>query len=432
MEHKSDMFHEVNDMRKSRLFVIFSFVFVFSLSLLDISWAGLKLTPSIGIREEYNDNIFLTPSHEEEDFITSINPAVYTTFDTKWLTLSLDYGLNFRFYAHHSELNETSLDKAQRAKLETTFSLFKNIFFVKVSDEYQRVGIDERRQVALDNLVANMTDSNRFSLNPYIGYPLTATLNAKVGYIYENIWYKAKEGDDAENHSYNVNLLKQLSPEISLSLSYNYLLHRPKKTDQYDEQNAVLGMGYQVGPRLSLNGQIGQTWFDYENREDSNYTIWTVGGRYLLTTVLSLSADYSQSFSESVNVGTYKSRTVSGTMSYAGKIPSRLSAYRTMNTFTAIQREDRSNGVIIDFGLPISPRITGRLTGNYNDYEFLPGGEEATRYGVRLGFDYALRITTVSLGYTYNLNNSTVNSNDYRNNIVWLQARFSMEPALPF
>ena len=133
-------------MIKIKWIVILFLTTLFSVSILSLSWAELRITPSIGIREEYNDNIFLTPSDEEDDFITSVNPAINLTYNTGLLTLSLDYGLNLDFYMHNSEENKIR----QFGRLESTISPYRDIFFIRISDVFERVSIDERRQVILE------------------------------------------------------------------------------------------------------------------------------------------------------------------------------------------------------------------------------------------------------------------------------------------
>jgi uncharacterized protein (PEP-CTERM system associated) len=410
---------------KNTKWIIF-YASIFCLSLASLSWAEFKLVPSIGIREEYNDNIYLTPVNREDDLITSINPAVNVSYKTRLLDLALDYGLNFRFYMDHSERNETSLRQTQRAKLETTVSPYKDIFFIKISDEYTRVPIDVRNQVAIDNVFVNMTDSNRFYINPYMEYPISKTLKTRIGYSYENIWYKAREGDDTQNHSAGISLIKELSPKITTTLSYNYLVHRPQKTEDYDRQDAMLGINYQISEKLSLSGGIGHSWFDHEKRNNSDSAIWNVYAKYLVSDFISLGAGYSENFFDSVNLGTYKSRSLNGSIAYTGKIPLNLTVFRNINKYEPVDREDRSTGLTLTSSIPLTPKITGKLVGNYTYYKFLKylPEEKVKRYGLGLSFDYALRITTVSAGYTYNWNNSTVDSRDYRNNIVWLQGRF--------
>ena len=388
----------------------------------------ITLTPSVTIREEYNDNIFLSSSNEVEDYITTVNPALSLSYTASMLTLSLDYGLAFRFYARHPDLNETSPTQAQRAKLDTTISPYRDIFFVKVFDEYQRVTIDQRRQVSLDNYFVNLTDSNRLLVNPYLEYPLSGTLKTRAGYSYENVWYRSAEGDNAENHTATAGLTKEISSQLYTTLSYSYLFHRPSKTEAYDVQTVSLGMGYQPSPKLSLNGSVGETFFNYGKNERRNNasTVWQVQANYFLISTVTLGAGYSESFSDSVNQGTYKNKSATGTVNYSGKIPLSINAFRNVATYTSVDREDRSIGGTIGTRLPVTANISANLSGTYTNFEFLPGNERVNRYGAQVGIDYILKITTLSFGYTWNLNDSSTDARDYRNNIVFVQAKFSL------
>lgn len=398
------------------------------------SWSEFKITPSVSVREEFNDNINLTRSNREDDFITTINPALSVRYSSRIVEdLSLDYGLNFRFYADHSERNETSLSEAQRAKLGTTISPIKDILFIKISEEYARVPIDQRRQVALDNISVNMTDSNRFSVNPYIAYPLAKTLKLNAGYRYDNLWYKSKEGDDADNHTFNVGLVKELTPNLSSFVSYDYQIHNTEITEDYNRQSVSVGANYRLG-KFALSGSLGRARFDYDTRKDESFNTSSiqVTGAYQLTNLISLSGGYSKGFSDSVNQGTYQNETTSGTISYSGKIPLSLTVYETTSKYLTTNRKDESKGITLGSSIPIylTPKLTGNLSFNYSTLEVdtpdqSANKEEIDRYTAGLSLSYEMKITTLSIGYTWNWNDSNINTSDYKNNIVWVQARFA-------
>jgi len=280
----------------------------FFVSMISVSRAELSLIPTISLREEYNDNIFLAPYNEEDDFLTTISPAIALTYAAAGMDLSLDYRLDFDFYAYNADRNEIR----QLGRFESTVSPYRDIFFIKVSDVFARVPIDVRRQVALDNLLTNTTDSNRFIVNPYLEYPLSETFRARVGYTYENVWYATGVGDDAENNSADLSIIKEISSKMTASLTYTYLSHRPDRTEDYDRQNAGLGIDYKISPKLSLNVGAGQTWFAYKTGTELDSTIWNIKADYLLTESLALSAGYSESFADSVNVGAYKRKSSTG------------------------------------------------------------------------------------------------------------------------
>jgi len=409
-------------MKKTKIVLILVLSPFFLVSMISLALAELSLTPTISLREEYNDNIYLTAYDEEEDFLTTISPAIALTYVARSLDLALDYSLHFDFYKYNTDRN----DIRQLGRLETTLSPYRDVFFIRVSDVYARVPIDERRQVALDNILTNTTDSNRFIVNPYLEYPLSGTFRARIDYTYENFWYEEEEGDDAENNSAALTLIKEISSKMTASLAYTYLSHRPVRTEAYDRQDAGISIDYKLSPKLSLDAGAGQTWFEYKIGTELDSFVWNIKADYLLTESLALSAGYAEFFSDSVSVGAYKRKSSTGSISYSGKSTLTLSGFRNIDKYIITDREDRSRGVALGSSIPITSRITGVLTGRYIHYEFLPEEENVDRYGLGLSFNYILRMLTATLGYTHNLSDSDVEFNDYRNNIAWLQLRLTI------
>jgi hypothetical protein len=410
--------------------------------------AELKLTPSVSLREEYNDNIELTRDNRIDDFITSVTPALGISWKTSILELSADYGLNFRIFAKNSGRNETDLTEAQMAKADTTLTVMPEALFVKLSDVFERVPVDERDQVALDNIFVNLSNSNRFTANPYLDYPVSPTLRLLAGYTYQNTWYDDPRGDDSEDHTATGGITKQFGERLSVFGNYSYRWHRPSRTLQYDNQTGTVGAALQLTTKLSVSGSVGQTFYRYEGGvqrvripvtvngtlgdvpvppRETSATIWNAKANYLLTERLSLGAGYSQSFSDSVTEGSARSRSITGSVTYkvVDTLPMTVAGFSTNSTFLITNREDRSTGVTVSAPVPLTPRLTARLDGGYTRFEFLPEGEEANRYSARVGLDYQFAVTTVGFGYTWNRNDSTVDTKDYTNNIAFVQAKFT-------
>lgn len=453
--------------------------------------AELKLTPGLIVREEYNDNIDLTKDNRRDDFITTVAPSLNALIDTNLLKLSLDYGLYFKLFAKHSDENETSLAKTQRVRFDTTYNPIRDILFLKVSDVYARLPIDERRQVAAGNDFVNTTDSNILTVNPYIVLPLTSSINFTAGYTYKNTWYDDPDGETAQDHTATGRLTKTFGERLSLYGEYAYRAHRPKDEtndvntiartlvgillpqgtpiyddvistqkngwDAYDTHSGTLGTTYQVTPKLTLNGSIGKVYYRYktgtatniiqyydgagtiENEEvvvvktkpdDADSLIWNVMANYTLSERFSLGAYYSQDFYDSVNEGAVKRETTGGSIKYSHAIEATLAGFYTNSTYETEDRKDKSAGGTLSAKVPLGSSLAANVGGSYTHYKFSPDSvititEKVNRYTAQASLDYTLRILTMGLGYTWNYNDSNVDVNDYRNNIVWLQARLT-------
>jgi hypothetical protein len=66
--------------------------------------------------------------------------------------------------------------------------------------------------------------------------------------------------------------------------------------------------------------------------------------------------------------------------------------------------------------------MTFDLTGEASVWRFLPEDEDQFRYGAGLAASYPFRFGTLSAGYRYRATDSDLDENDYKSNVVYVQA----------
>lgn len=451
-------------MNVPRVKVLLAVLTVF-LGLSSVARAEFRFSPSIGIREEYNDNIDSSATDKREDFITSVNPGINMSYGGELLDFYLDYGLRYLIYARNTEENELY----NNVNLQSTIRPFRKYFFIRLSDFFSLVPIDQRRPVGYENNLTNLTNSNIFSVNPYFEYPLSATFTVKAGYAYQNSWYESKDGDDSQDHTITAGVSKEFSSRLAASLFYNYQFHRPEKEpDAYDRQGATLSLNYGLTEKLFFEGTVGWTRFDYTMRDGRDFSSipWSANARYILSPALTLRAGYSKSYSDtssqtpatagsfvpasegiiypgesyiiidgkvipassvrldSIDGGLYRSESFTVGVAYSGKMTAGLSGFLNKNKYMDIDRDDRSTGVNLTVMVPLTSLLTANVSGLYSYNKYRPENEKVNRYGARLALDYALKITTLTLGYAFSCDDSNFDGNDYTTNVVWIGARF--------
>lgn len=406
------------------------------------AFAKLEITPSVSVGEEYNDNIYLTETDREDDFITKISPAISLKYAIQPLDLSLDYSLNFKFYGNHSDLNETSIGEVQTVQFKNQYRPLK-LLFIDLSDTYKRVPVDVRRPVALNNTVVNMTESNTFSVSPYVVLPLSSATSIITGYAYRNIWYKDEESVDFEGHSVYLTLNKKFSAKISGALKSDYFAYRPKAIDGYDRYAGSVALEYQVISNLISWGEVGYAYLDFSESANEKTPFWNAGSEYKLNILggSSLGVSYSSFFSESegivaqqkpltayttedktTTIGAAKTKTLAFYVTAERPLKIAVNSYYSVEEELISERKDEIKGVSVNINKNLSEKMSISLNSTLENQKFLPGTEKIRIYSIGSSLDYKLSRMTPSFGYRYNNRNSNIDSNDFHNNVFWLQS----------
>ena len=67
-----------------------------------------RFHPYVSVKEEYSDNLDLTPTNKKEDFFTTIQPGIAFNNMDKVSGVDLDYSFGAVFYGKNSNLNYVS------------------------------------------------------------------------------------------------------------------------------------------------------------------------------------------------------------------------------------------------------------------------------------------------------------------------------------
>lgn len=409
------------------------FVIIFLFSNFSFSLADFRATPTFSLREEYNDNIYLDYKNEKSDFITLIRPTINIVWETQIINLTFNFGIEYEKYLNNSA--EDDLRPSQGARLDSTWNFYQDVLFLRVSDIYERVPVDESDKSAVDNNLVNLTDSNRLVINPYFMLLPLQTLQARFDCQYEDLWYREKEGDDAEKYLYSLTFTKEITSRASIDLYGGFTQYRPKDistqafeqnsnqeydTQEYDRRDTHLGLLWKISETLSLRGVVGRTWVDYIYRDDYDSTLVSGQADYQISSALSLGAGYNEDISDSVDEGTRKQKKYSAYLRYSDRSKIILSLYKTEDDYLEFVRKDDSWGGTLNCEFPLTNKKGIAWLTNYTNYE--KGDQENYhRYGARVEFYYESRIGRASLGYTWNKTDSDISDNNYKNNIVFAQ-----------
>jgi len=388
------------------------------------AWGRVDISPRFTLREEYNDNIYLSRKNKESDFITRAFPGIALKLDSDYLDVTLDYGLQFIYYADHSEENETRLKDIQRASGVAELLPGRD-FTVTLEDHITRVTIDERDPVVEESSFINRTNLNRFVVNPRYQYRAIQGFLGVLGYRFEKYAYQSSAGDDSEKHAGYADLLKELSRRLSLTLYYEYSDNTAKYTEDYTRQDLRGGIIYKLSQQLTFTGQWGQSWLDYSELGSRAVDLWSARLDYQISSAWIFGAHYGQEVLFAVTDGLYERKTVRLFGRKQTGVLFDIEGFATRDTYQTIERRDESVGGKMGIGLPLSSHTLLRLSGDYSYWKFTPELERVHRFGFGPSLEYARNRFAAALGYRYREERSNVDINEYAMQLVYLEGTLS-------
>ncbi len=415
--------------------------------------AEFRLTPSVLVREEYNDNINLDPDDEEDDFITTVEPSVSILWSTRLVDLTFDYGLRLRDYLKNSENDEFDLDQAQRANLSTQFALYQDLLFLRVSDVFERVPIDEGERGAIDNELINLTNKNQLILNPYIQLQPWSTTTFSLGYSYVNIWYQEDEAVDSQTHTVYATVDRELTSRINVAVTGSYIDYQPEDLEVedgvvqadpgYESTEVRTTVRWTVNDYIFIDGFYARQWIDYNRDEQEIFNenlpqveiknqqtldLFGASGTAQVSPEVTLSGGVNRTRQHTVQDGLRENTEYFASLNYESRLTGNLYGFYRESEYLTLLRDDEAWGLTMNSNWRLTNKLSlGGLLSYLNYSENLGFGEneEYDRYGLRLALIRDLRLGALRFGYTWNKNDSSVSSNDFINNILWGEIRFT-------
>ena len=397
--------------------------------LLEIIWlntasANIEIQPRFSLEEKYSDNINLSASNEEEDWITTVEPGISLLYNGRSIDATVDYSLSYKFYKNNSENNQDEFKDIQRAAASALFFSGRP-FTLRISENISRETLDERDAFSDENDLVNKTTVYNLQVSPQYRLQLMPTFSLVLGYDYNRTDYVDSRGNDSEDHSGRVSLIKQLSSNTEISVNYTYKVYQSDddEEEEHDEHSYTLGLNQQLGSRTSLAVEGGYSEIEYDSGMQTDSTTLLVDLSYHLTAPLTLILHYSQDYSVSATNGLTEKREANFIVAYVkNSRVAHCEVYWRNSDYVRLHREDDTYGARFDLSNPLAKNLTANFDAEYEFARFKPEGEDVDRITLGTSLDYEYRRLLVSLDYEYRINESDLDDNDYDNNIVTLRA----------
>lgn len=168
-----------------------------------------KLTPSIAVREEYNDNILFTTRGAQRDFITVAAPALTLSNRSETTDLNLRAALADYHYARYSFLNavDPTLQGRIMYRLTPRLAMSANAGYIRDSNP--------DRELETTGLVLNSVKRERFQGGFSSEYILSEKTTMGLSYNFGRDRYDSNTYADLESHGIQLSAVHDLDAWFS-------------------------------------------------------------------------------------------------------------------------------------------------------------------------------------------------------------------------
>jgi len=380
-----------------------------------IRFGNLKITPSLGLKGMYDDNIYLaggSDSEEEEkesDFITHLLPEVNCNYTLQERgEISFDYEGDLASYSGESGNNWQTHKAAFGLHYLAPVGLVGNIGFA-YTDAEDPYGNTENYRLGLK------TERTHKDLNISVGYDFTTRFKIAMLYsLYTQDYDLARDySQDYDADEWGIKVQRRLLPKTWGVFRYtyggrDYVTHPSGTTvaesndSDFDWHAIYAGLTWDIGAKLNGEVNLGYQWRSYQNSTDPQGNRYEEKDTWVSATQVSFQAKPTAAFALALT-----------------------RALRQSGAESSEYFED--TGVGINFQKQVSTKfiLTAGAVYSINSYN-LPKSKarEDDNFELSAGLDYHIKEwLTAGIGYKYQKKDSNYERYSYTDNQFSISVR---------
>lgn len=231
----------------------------------------IRLTPTISVREDYNDNIFFDSSNTKSDFITTISPGLNFEKNSERLKTVLNVRIDQRLYADNNDLDAT--DQSYQGHFRYAFSPKFNLG----ARAGYTVDSSPDRDIRTTGFVLNAARRSRQEYGAMGDYTFTEKTKAELSYGYGKDEYADTQNAQLNNVEINsgdilfTHDLNQYFPVTIGRIKFGYTDFRfvDSKIENF---MATLGFNKRITELWSFTVDVGGRYSTSRFDVDNNFT----------------------------------------------------------------------------------------------------------------------------------------------------------------
>jgi long-subunit fatty acid transport protein len=232
---------------------------------------GLKVSPFLSQRFEYDSNVFQTPSNEEDDFISKTIPGFLAEYSFGPHSLSLGYRAEILEYFQLTEQDTVNHIALGEVRLD-----FPRLLAI-LRDDF--VHTSDPPNTELTGPITSDTNT----LTSSVEYRFTPRLSAGLSASWTYINFEPQVNDlDRNDFLFGATVYWKFVPRADVSLGYAYGFKNFTVAGDRDVTRNIVTVGLrgEITPKLSSTFRAGYEIREGEKRSDTDFSGLTLGGGF--------------------------------------------------------------------------------------------------------------------------------------------------------
>lgn len=230
----------------------------------------ITLSPSLTVSGEYDDNVLLSSTDRQSDFVTSVSPGLRLAIAEHPWTMTLAGSLRGVYYASRPELN-SSTDNRQ-GSLAIEFRPTPR-FTASLTDTVVR-SLDPGEVDPETGITLGRFPSTRNTVTPVLSYQLTPLTHISLQYAYGILRSNSPLAVDSDTHEAGLSVRREFTPRTSGTLRYTFSRFQVEGSPAGDAHLPRVGLIHALSSTIRVSAEAGPLLLE---RPDGSTEI-TVGG----------------------------------------------------------------------------------------------------------------------------------------------------------
>ncbi len=215
------------------------------------------VTPSVSLRQTWNDNIFLDTEDPVADWVTNVSPQLVWSNKTERLGMDLSAELNWIEYAETDDLNDMEQDYAADIDWQWT-----PVLHLAASAGYVRTTSRDRDIDTSGLVILSNTTRDSLYMNGSANYSLSELSMADLNYTFQQVAYDDDVVSNVKIHVVTGSFTRHIGRFLELTTGTMNLQYARYDYDKagYDVYSTTLGFSRKINEILTLTMDAGVSY----------------------------------------------------------------------------------------------------------------------------------------------------------------------------